>query len=225
MYSVKYESTCVNDYLQAWLLYWLQMNRRTLHHLLVELRELRLRHLVAAFVASLLLGLFFLRQNNLHMINLRNLVQQADEQNKDITQRVTGLRNYIAAHMNTGMGEQGIYLEHSYERAYDAALQQAIDAGGSSAVIYQNAAQSCQAQFGKATYGAYTQCIADKVATSGAAPVKSPPPDLFRFNFISPAWSPDIAGFALLAAVFAAALLLGRAVLTAVIYLLLRAGR
>lgn len=211
------------------LLYWCQelelMNKRTLHHSLVTLRRLRLRDLVLAFVVLLVLSAFFLRQNNLHMIALRGQVQQADQQDKAIQQSVTNLRDYIAAHMNTGMGEQGVYLQYSYQRAYDAAVAQAGAAGGSSAVIYKNADQSCQSQFGKAAYGAYAQCVTDKVTASGAPPISTPPSDLYRFNFVSPAWSPDVAGFVLLAAALTAILLLGRTVLMLAIYLLLRANR
>ena len=201
------------------------MNKRALHHLLVKLRELRYRDLMLAFVVLLLVSAFFLRQNNLHMISLRDRVQQADQQDKSIQQSMTNLRNYIAAHMNTGMGEQGVYLQYSYQRAYDAAVAQAVAAGGSSAVIYKDADQTCQNQFGKAAYGVYTQCVTDKVIASGAPAISTPPADLYRFNFVSPAWSPDLAGFTLLATILVALLLLGRMVLTATIYALLRVNR
>jgi hypothetical protein len=179
------------------------------------------------FVVLLLASLFFLRQNNLHMITFRNLAIRADEQNKNIPLALTNLRDYIAGHMNTGMGEDGIYLEYSYQRAYEGTIQQASQNGTDSAVIYQNADKACRAQFDMATsFSAYIKCVADKVAASGAPKVPNiPSADLYRFNFISPAWSPDLAGFTLLAAVLAALLLVGRVVLQGIMYALYQANR
>src|SRR5690242_3786879 len=91
---------------------WVEsVNKRSLHHILVVLRRVKLWQLFVLFVVMLMLTAFLLRQNNLHMITLRNLVKQADEQNKDVPGALTNLRNYIVTHMNTGMGETGIYLE------------------------------------------------------------------------------------------------------------------
>ncbi len=180
------------------------------------------------FVALLALSVFFLRQNNVHMIRLRNLALQADEQNKDVPQAMTNLRNYIAAHMNTGMGEQGIYLEHSYQRSYAAAIQQAEQEINAGATIYRQADSDCQNSYDKATlFTEYVQCVTDKVSASNVpvGPVTPPPSDLYRFNFVSPAWSSDVAGFVLLATVLAGVLLVGRIVLLGAVYMLVQANR
>lgn len=202
------------------------MNKRALHHMLVGLRQLRAQDLMLVFVVLVLLGAFFMRQNNLHMITLRNLVLQADEQNKNVPVVLTNLRNYIALHMNTGMGEQGIYLEHSYRRSYDVAVQQAASNGTASSTIYQNADKACKAQFNEdGEFLSYAQCLSDKIAASGAPTISTPSADLYRFNFVSPAWSPDTAGFTLLIATFIGLLLVGQAILKGAIYLLLHANR
>jgi hypothetical protein len=159
------------------------------------------------------------------MIELRNLVAQADEQNKDIPKAVTNLRNYVASHMNTGMGDRGIYLEHSYQRSYEAAVAVATQGSAAGATIYRQADLDCQGQFPKASsFAAYVQCMTDKVAASGIStgPITPPSSDLYRFNFVSPAWSPDVAGFTLLAAVLLAVLLVGRLLLTWALYGLLK---
>jgi len=202
------------------------MDKRRLHHMLVGLRQLRARELMLVFGVLVLLGAFFMRQNNLHMITLRNMVLQADEQNKDIPQQLTTLRNYVASHMNTGMGEQGIYLAHSYRRAYDAAIAQATGGSGDSAVIYQNAQKTCMSQFNEdSEFLAYGQCLTDKIEASGAPAISTPSADLYRFNFVSPAWSPDVAGFTLLTAALVGLLVAGQLVLKAIIYLLLGTNR
>ncbi len=202
------------------------MNKRTLHHMLVGLRQLHARELALLVGVLLLAGVFFLRQNNLQMISLRNLALQADEQNKDVPKALTNLRNYIAAHMNTGMGEQGIYLEHSYRRSYDVAVVAATHNGSDSAVVYQNADNACKSQFSEdAAFLSYAQCLIAKVQASGAPPIQTPSADLYRFNFVSPAWSPDVAGFILLATALVGILLVGQVVLRGLLYALLRANR
>jgi hypothetical protein len=196
--------------------------------MLVGLRQLRLKQLTILFAVLLLLGAFFMRQNNLHMITLRNLALQADEQNKDIPKALTNLRNYIAAHMNTGMGERGIYLEHSYQRSYEAAVQAATQGSTAGATIYRQIDADCQAAYSKTTaFQAYVQCMTDRVATSGVStgPLQAPSSDLYRFNFVSPAWSPDVAGFTLLAAALTALIVVGQLLLRGVLFVLLRSNR
>ena len=205
------------------------MNERALHNMLVKLRELKAWHLGLIFVVLLLMSAYLLRQNNLHMITLRNEVAQADEQNKNIPLALTNLRDYIAAHMNTGMGENGIYLEHSYERAYTAAIQQAAQGNSASAIIYQNADKTCQTSSTEA-FLIYTQCITDKLIASGVAKdpgasAQTPSADLYRFNYVSPVWSPDAAGFMVLATMLTGVLLVGRALLQGVVYLFYQANR
>jgi hypothetical protein len=201
------------------------MNKRNIHHALVVLRQLQVKHLVILLAVLVMASVFFLRQNNLHMIERRNLVVRADEQNKDIPQAITNLRNYVASHMNTGMGDKGVYLEHSYQRSYEAAVTQAAQGATAGATIYRQADQDCQSKFPKASgFSAYVQCVTDKVGSSGipTGPITPPSSDLYRFNFVSPAWSPDVAGFTLLLAVLLALLLVGRLLLVWTLYGLLK---
>ena len=204
------------------------MNKRTLHHILVALRQVKTWQLLLLFVMLVAGAAYFLRQNSLRMIELRNVVIQADEQNKDIPQALNNLQGYIATHMNTGMGERGMYLEHSYQRAYDAAVQRAASSGNSSAATYQQADKECQSLFSKtASFPAYIQCVTDKVAASGVAAdpvaaIRPPSADLYRFNYEPPLWSPDIAGFTLLAAVLVGAVLVLRLLIMWGVYALLR---
>jgi hypothetical protein len=183
-------------------------------------------HLAVLFIVMLVVTAFLLRQNNLHMIEYRNLLKQADEQNKDIPQALANLRNYVGNHMNTSLGS-GVYLEHSYQRAYDAAVQEAGKTGASAAV-YQQADKDCQSLFSKtASFQAYIQCVTDKIAASGSAQdpvaaIKAPPADMYRYNFASPNWSPDVAGFAVLFTIALGLIIFGRFVLEWVIYFMLK---
>ena len=203
------------------------MNKHKLHHVLVVLRQVKSWHLIVLLVVLAAASAFFLRQNSLQMIELRNMVLQADEQNGDIPTALNNLQAHVATHMNASMGDRGIYLEHSYQRAYDAAVQKAASSGSASAATYQQADKDCQGLFDKTkSFPAYIQCVTDKVAATGAAAdpimaIQAPSADLYRFNYSSPAWSPDVAGFTLLATVLVAAILVLRLVLLGVVYALL----
>ena len=100
------------------------VNKRRLHHWYVILRQVKLWQLLVVFIVFASASAFFLRQNNLQMIELRNLVKKADEENKDIDQALINLQHYVTSHMNTDLGD-GIALQYSYERAYTAAVEAA----------------------------------------------------------------------------------------------------
>lgn len=204
------------------------MNKRTLHHSLVVLRQIKTWQLLIVLVVLGAAAAFFLRQNSLHMVELRNQVMQADEQDKDIPGALTRLQRYVTTHMNTGMGDRGIYLEHSYQRAYDAAVQRAASSGNASAATYQQADKDCRGLFSKtASFPAYIQCVTDKVAATGAAAdpvaaIQAPSADLYRFNYQAPAWSPDVAGYTLLATALVGIILVLRLLFLWGVYALLR---
>jgi hypothetical protein len=52
-----------------------------------------------------------------------------------------------------------------------------------------------------------------------------PSADLYRFDFVSPAWSPDVAGFTLLTTVLVTIIVIGRWALLGVMYTLVNARR
>ncbi len=206
----------------------MSVNKRRLHHVLVVLRRIKLWQLVILLALMSVASAYLLRQNNLHMIERRNLVKQADEQNDDIQKALHELQSYVTSHMNTSLGDKGIYLENSYQRAYDQAVQVAAESGSSGSATYQQADKECQGLFSRtASFPAYVQCVTDKVAASGSAAdpiaaIKAPVADLYRYNFVSPAWSPDAAGFAMLITVLLLSVITFRLLLMWGIYLLLR---
>lgn len=201
-------------------------SKRHLHHFLVTIQRVALWQMFVVFVFLAVWSAFMLRQNSLHMIALRDAVEQADEQNNDVDNKLNDLRQYIASHMNTSMGDRGIYLEHSYQRAYDQAVQDAQQGDG--AATYQKADRDCQSLFSRtASFPAYIQCVTDKVAASGSskdpvAAIKAPSADLFRYNFTPPAWSPDVAGWSVLLAALLGTVIFFRVIFVWLIHILLR---
>ncbi len=171
---------------------------------------------------------YLLRQNNLEMVSLRDAVKVADEESGDVKLALTNLQHYVTAHMNTSLGD-GIALQGSYKRAYDAAAQKALSAANPSSQIYEQVELQCRPVFKRThSFPAYTQCAREKLSTlapgqDSLTNFAPPSADLFKFNYVSPLWSPDLAGFTVLTAVFVGVLLVARIVGYLVLRAILRA--
>jgi hypothetical protein len=203
------------------------INKRKIHHALAGLRHIKTWHLLVALVLLGGLSVFLLRQNNLGMVELRNLVKQADEQNGNIEQALTDLQSYVSSHMNTDLG-QGLFLEHAYQRAYDAEIQTAASVVNPNSQAYQQVETKCRQQYvANGSFSGYIACVENglKGLSPGSDPlasVKVPPQDLFRYNFASPSFSFDWAGLAVLATLLVVALLILRMVGFVTLKILLR---
>jgi hypothetical protein len=155
------------------------------------------------FLMSCAVSVYSLRQNNLHMIKLRNAVYEADKNNGDVNTALNNLRAYVYGHMNTNLSSGGnsikppIQLKYSYER-----LQAASQAQNSSdnSSLYTEAENYCQAQIpANLSFSgrARVPCVQDYVTTHGSS-TKAVSSALYKFDFVSPVWSPDLAGWSLL---------------------------
>jgi hypothetical protein len=178
------------------------MNKRYAHHRLTQLRHLKIRYLLLAAFAFGLISVIALRHNNQHMSELRQAVFVADEQNGDVEKALEDLRAYVTTHMNTSLtsASNGVYppvqLKYTYDRLVQAAGSQASGVNDS---IYSDAQKHCEAQIPTGFSGRYRlDCIEQYVESHGGAPVSSIPDSLYKFDFVSPTWSPDLAGFGLL---------------------------
>jgi len=134
------------------------------------------------------------------MVELRNLVTQADENPAGDTQ--TALRNlqkYVSSHMNTHLGD-GMYLQETYQRDYTAAVQAAANATNPNSQLYAQVELECRPVYQRThSFPAYTQCAHDKLSQlapnqDALASLKAPLVDLYHFNFASPVISFDGAG-------------------------------
>ena len=178
------------------------VNKRKLHHWLKVIRRLKIWQLVILLIMVSFASAYLLRQNNLGMVERRDAVKKVDQEGGDVKPAMAELQNYVSAHMNTSLGEKGFYLEGSYQRAYDAAITAAAGSTNPNSAVYQQASIECRARFrgGVASFrNDYVTCVAERVGSlSGAndpmAGFQTPDPALFRYNFVSPAWSFDAAG-------------------------------
>lgn len=158
---------------------------------------------LALFIASSALAIYALRHNNQTMVKLRADVYAADQASGDINTALNKLREYVYGHMNTNLASGGnaikppIQLKYTYERLLEAE-QSKIAAANSK--IYTDAQNYCQARIPAGASGSgRVPCVQDYV-TNHAVKTTPIPTGLYQFDFISPTWSPDLAGWSLAAA-------------------------
>ncbi|MBP9853129.1 hypothetical protein KBC77_04045 [Candidatus Saccharibacteria bacterium] len=142
-----------------------------------------------------------LRANNQGMIVLRQAVYDADEKNGDVEGALRELREYVYAHMNTGLSSGSnpvrppIQLKYTYERLQKERQQQTSNINST---LYNEAVKSCASQ--NVLDSELITCINRFLAERGVN-VDDIPDALYKFDFVSAKWSPDAAGFSLLALV------------------------
>lgn len=148
--------------------------------------------------------LYALRANNQHMNELRDAVYAADKSNTDVQGALKHLQSYVTTHMNTnlGAGANAVYppiqLKYTYQRLTDAQNAQFVK--GSS--IYNDAQRYCEAQNSSDFSGRNrVPCIEAYVQAHSVSKLPSVPDSLYKFSFTSPRWSPDLAGWSLLATI------------------------
>lgn len=178
---------------------------------------------LAFFLVSAVVSLSALRSNNQQMIKLREAVNTADKDNADVNTALNNLRAYVYAHMNTSLSSGGnaikppIQLKYTYQRL-QAAEKTRVESVN--AQVYTDAQNYCQIQNPTAFSGrTRVPCVTDYVTSHGGVQAKPIAAGLYQFDFISPAWSPDLAGWSvvltvLLFVLFVAIIFLDRLVLT-----------
>jgi len=184
----------------------MDIDRRYAHHLLTRIRKVKPWYFLVIALASGIVCVTALRQNNLHMARLRDAVYTADYSGTGVQQALQNLQVYVAAHMNTDVSAgpntpyPPIQLEYTYDRAVQAAGQAASTAN---AQIYTDAQHHCEAAIPNGFSGRYRiACVQDYVNAHGVA-LPNIPDALYKFDFLSARWSPDMAGWSMVAAVAA----------------------
>jgi hypothetical protein len=156
------------------------------------------RLLLALFLISAVVTLVALRHNNETMIALRGDLYVADKDNGDVNTALNNLRQYVYSHMNTNLSSGGdaikppIQLKYTYQRL-QAASQAGVNAANSQ--IYTDAEYYCQQQDPTDFSGHNRVPCVTAYVTSHGTTAKAIPVALYEFDFVSPSWSPDFAGW------------------------------
>jgi hypothetical protein len=175
------------------------VSKRHVHHVLVQLRKVSPWYFVIAIVISTLVSVVSLRQNNVHALQLRDKVLQVDKDNGDVESALRELRQYVYGHMNTQLAVPGgayppVQLKYRYDRLVAAQKAQQP----SNATLATQAQNYCESQIptGRSLYR--IDCIQNYILTHGAGSSSTIPDSLYKFDFVPPVWSPDLAGISLL---------------------------
>jgi hypothetical protein len=156
------------------------------------------------FIISCGLTIYALRANNLTMASLRSALYQADKNDTNISQKLDALQAYVTTHMNTDLstGPNAAYppiqLKYTYQRLNNAEQQQI---SAVNAKLYTEAEAYCQQQ-NPISFSGRTRvpCVEQYVQQNGAK-AQPIPTALYEFDFVSPAWSPDLAGWSLVTSI------------------------
>ena len=176
------------------------MDKKSLHHYWTKVRPIKPLYFVALAVISGITCVYALRTNNEHMIVLRDAVYAADKNDGNVEQALQNLRTYVYGHMNTDLAagpnavHPPIQLKYTYDRLVQAESQRVENANTS---LYTDAQSYCQAAIPDGFSGRYREgCINQYVTTHGIS-ARAIPKNLYEFDFVSPKWSPDLAGWSL----------------------------
>jgi len=171
-----------------------------LHKIFKTIHQVPTLILLVAFILSGLITVWALRSNNQQMLDLRNAVFVADKNGEGVDVDLNNLRNYVYSHMNTDLSSGGnnikppIQLKYTYERLQKKEQQRV---NTTNLLIYTQAQKYCEQQNSTAFSGrTRVPCIQEYVTQNGGSP-QSVPAALYQFDFVSPAWSPDLAGWSL----------------------------
>lgn len=198
---------------------------RDIRHSLRQLRAIKTWQLLVILILLVFLAATFLRINNTGMVARREAVTAADKVGDDTTtnERLYELQSYSASHMNADTGD--VYLQEQYNRDVEKAVK--ASSAQSSVIADANAKAEavCHPQYhGWST--AYMSCFLNELAkypTTDTLPQPTlPSVSLYRYSFSSPIWSPDFAGWTILACMIVVVAIISRLVSLVVLRLMLR---
>jgi hypothetical protein len=161
-----------------------------------------------------------LRANNSHMGKLRADVYAADKSNGNVTLALQNLQVYVTHHMNTNLdsGNGSVYPPIQLKYTYQRLLNQESDTVASSnSSIYTDAQAYCQQAVPNAFSGRTRVPCIEQYIESHDSSLPTIPTSLYEFDFVSPSWSPDLAGYSLIATILS-----GFALVVAIIFSLIK---
>ena len=175
-----------------------------LHHLWKKLQPLKPWYFLVLVAISGLICVVSLRANNEQMIKLRDKVYSADRQDHDVQGALQALQAYVTAHMNTNLsaGPDPVYPPIQLKYTYDRLVTAQGDAlAQTNTQLYTDAQHYCEQQDSTDFSGHNRVPCIEQYVTSHGVKLTPIPDALYKFDFISPTWSPDLAGWSMLVAV------------------------
>lgn len=192
------------------------MNIRKLHHLHHQLLFLKAWYFLVAAIIFGILAIHGLRSNYSTMVKLRDAVYTADQQNGDVEAALVKLRSHVHGHMNTNLssGSNSIKPPIQLKARYDRlAASENERIKSTNAEVSAQGERVCAERFPAGGFNSQrVTCIQEHFAAN-AVKQGSVPDQLYKFDFISPRWSPDLAGISIFLSVIFFILYLARLIL------------
>lgn len=176
------------------------MTKRKLRHLWKNIRKVGYGYFLVLSIIFAVIAVFALRNNNLTALRLRDNVLKVDEQNGDVETALKDLREYVYGHMNTDLASSTsvyppIQLKYRYDRLVNTQKQTVTTTNDK---IYSDAQHYCEQLLPTGVSLNRVPCIQQYLDTHPLAKEQPIPDSLYKFDFASPVWSPDLAGWSLL---------------------------
>ncbi len=207
-------------------------NKRNLRQAVRRFEKVKTWQLVVLLIMVGFIAATFLRLNNIGMIERREAVIVADQEGDrvQLERRLYDLQRYVSSHMNADPGR--IALDHSYQRDNEQLKEQFAQASDTNphGNVYRLAADVCdpigRAQGWRWPDPRYTNCINSELEKYPAASelqdqFKPLPTAPYYHTFVSPLWTPDFAGWSVVAFGLVTLVIIGRLVMLGVLKLLL----
>jgi len=200
------------------------VDKKQVRQNLGRLQRVKTWQLIILLILASFVSATFLRLNNIGMVDRREAVYTADNAGDDkiIQSRLYDLQRYVSAHMNTDM-DKGVFLIATYNREKQKLIADAST--GPSGNIYKKAQDVCAPRF-TSWSPAYVQCTVNELAKYPAGDdlnksvYLSPGP--YLYNYASPLWSPDFAGWSLVICVVILIMIIARFIGVLILKILLR---
>jgi hypothetical protein len=155
------------------------------------------------FIVSVCLSLIGLSMNSQEASKRYNTLIAADQAGADVQTALDDLRVHIYSHMNTQIGsDTGVKPPIQLQGTYKRIVAERENAAGQTNVeLYEQAQSDCEARNPDGYSGSNRlDCIAAYVDANGVQEGVNilVEDDLYKFDFASPRWSADLAGFSIL---------------------------
>lgn len=201
-------------------------DKRQIRHSIRQLQQVHTWQLFVLLIIAAFVAATFLRLNNIGMVQRRDAVLASDTSGDNTTtvNRLYDLQRFTASHMNANTG--GFYLEDQYKRDVAKSVSRASSDTSPYGNINATVDHLCRSRFSSYSQ-AWVQCFAEELGKYPPAPdpadtAKLPSTDLYRYNFASPYWSPDFAGWSVLTCGVIALMILIRLISLIVLKMMLK---
>lgn len=168
-------------------------------------------------------ALFELRANNLRMTELREAVISADKSGTNVYEALSELREYVSLHMNATPPDSAgtkysISLAETYARDKKAEENRVSNAR---VALANEATSYCESTVRNVQLSVRAECVSQYIAQRPIAE-KQIIADLYRYDFASPRWTPDLAGWLIVVSFFLGLTLLVQVVSAVFVRLIIR---